>query len=497
MFARRFTALLACLSLVVVGCADAMNDGGTETETTNAPSFGSAVDGKGDQLDEPIDPEKCPGGAPRTVDGDPATWTLIIWSAGDNNLEEALVDDINQMERGHTGSPNVNVLVQLDRESEDGSWRYEIQPGDDPDEIESKLVGHSDEELDSGNWKNYAAFGEWATVCYPAQQYMSVIEGHGGGWSPPEDADGDSDDEERTGGRTREEGDPPRLIAPDDTNGTEMSMPDLKRALAHIRESARREGDPTWRNRLKIYGSDACLMQTVEVLKSLTDTARFIVGSAELEPGPGWPYYTVIEDLTTRPYYYAQTPRNLAEAVVDNYGKSYGSRGGQADRTNYTLAVADGRHVDDVVGEFDDVTDILLESTDQVAPHLETARQQALVYDNSEWSPGVYVDTVTLLEELRAELIEQGMMPAEGEHWDGDEKWRTLREEIDAVLEAIDSRVLTDATFGPDVEQPASGLSIFAPETADSWRMEFSKYTESRFAQKTDWDEVIDQVFVD
>ena len=41
---------------------------------------------------------------------------------------------------------------------------------------------------------------------------------------------------------------------------------------------------------IDLLGFDACLMNMLEVALSTPGTARFIVGSEELEPGDGWPY---------------------------------------------------------------------------------------------------------------------------------------------------------------------------------------------------------------
>lgn len=497
---RRLTASLATTALLAaVGLLGACSGttGPEDTATPTGPTtFGSAkaTAGKGDQLDLPS-PDACPGGGPRLVDGEPAAWTWIVWSAGDNNLEDQLVEDINEMERGHTGSPNVNVLVQLDRESEDGAWRYLVQPDGDKEKINSKLVAHSDEELDSGNWKNFAAYGQWATVCYPAERYAVVIEGHGGGWSPPpsetDEDDGDTEDD-RSGRlvRTRENGEPARLIAPDDTNGTEMTMTGLRKALHTIRGATRRPEDPDWKNRLSLYGSDACIMQTLEVLYELQDTASYVVGSAENEPGPGWPYYTVIDDLTTRPFYYAQTPAKLGQAIVDNYGKSYGSRGGQGDREDYTLSVVDTRHVDAVTHDMQKVGGLMLELMDELKPYLSEARDNANPYGG--WG-AIYVDVEKLLVNLRGTLIAEGKMPERGARWDGDERWRDLRDAINNVVVESKANLTVYATFGPELEG-VGGLSIYMPDTASPWRLSLEEYGQSPFGVETGWAEVVNAV---
>ena len=74
---------------------------------------------------------------------DEAKWTVLVYIAGDNNLEEAGIIDINEMEI--VGSnPDVNIVVELDRSdgyySGHGDWtgakRYYIV-GDTSDDIAS------------------------------------------------------------------------------------------------------------------------------------------------------------------------------------------------------------------------------------------------------------------------------------------------------------------------------------------------------------------------
>ena len=99
---------------------------------------------------------------PTLPNGKPATWTILHYAAADNNLEDVLLQDINEMEAGHGGTSSVNVVVQLDRRSESGVWRYHVKPDSDRSTINSKLVGHSEEEPDSGDWRTLASFGQWA-----------------------------------------------------------------------------------------------------------------------------------------------------------------------------------------------------------------------------------------------------------------------------------------------------------------------------------------------
>jgi hypothetical protein len=65
---------------------------------------------------------------------------------------------------------------------------------------------------------------------------------------------------------------------------------------------------------------DACLMTMLEVAYQIRDHARVLVGSQELEPGPGWPYATVFADLVARP---AMTLAELGAAIVGRYAEFY------------------------------------------------------------------------------------------------------------------------------------------------------------------------------
>lgn len=56
-------------------------------------------------------------------------WTVMVYMAGDNNLDQNGVEDINEMKK--TGSTqDINVLVQFDREGSGISTnRYYLQKG--------------------------------------------------------------------------------------------------------------------------------------------------------------------------------------------------------------------------------------------------------------------------------------------------------------------------------------------------------------------------------
>ncbi|MBI5627863.1 MAG: hypothetical protein HY953_03005, partial [Candidatus Rokubacteria bacterium] len=91
-----------------------------------------------------------------------------------------------------------------------------------------------------------------------------------------------------------------RGIAYDETSGDCLDMLELKRVLARAHRALGRKGD--------LVGMDACLTTMLEVAYQIRDHARVLVGSEELEPGPGWPHAAILGDLAARP---AMAPAEL------------------------------------------------------------------------------------------------------------------------------------------------------------------------------------------
>lgn len=432
-----------------------------------------------------VDPASCPGGAPKLVAGRPATWTVLHYSAGDNNLEKALIGDIDEMELGHQGTANVNVIVQLDKASEPGRWRYEIRPDSTPDAILSPLVDYSADEPNSGDWRELSAFGRWGVTCYPAENYVVVVSGHGGGWTSSDDFDSPLD-ERADHARARRRGESLRLIAPDDTNHSEIYVDELVQALGEIRAASRRPYDPDYLNRLVLYGSDACLMETVEVAYDLRNAVTYLVGSEQTEPNDGWPYNTIMRELTSTPSHYAVRPHELATMIVDAYGRSYGPGGGAANKPDVTLAAVDTSALVRARNRIAKISGLLIELMEidaELVPILEQAREDSYTFG------GDYTDLGLFLTQLRQTLVAVEKMPESGAQWSGLEAWRTLRDAIDELLlEVWPDMVLANVTGSYD---GARGISIFLPTDECGWGLSSHDYVSGAFATESGWGELV------
>jgi hypothetical protein len=102
-----------------------------------------------------------------------SNWTMLIYMAGDNNLESAGYSDLEEMQK--VGSDdNVNVIVQFDTEK-NKTTRYRALKG--KLETLQEMPG-----VDSGDPKMLTDFLKWGMTNYPADHYLVDVWNHGGGW---------------------------------------------------------------------------------------------------------------------------------------------------------------------------------------------------------------------------------------------------------------------------------------------------------------------------
>lgn len=186
----------------------------------------------------------------------PKKWTIMHYTAGDNNLTWYLVQDVNEMEV--VGSTqNMNLVVQLDRGGSDCK-RYYLEKDGNMSEIKSPVI----KDLGSTNMSDpqvLAAFIKETKEKYPAQHYALILSDHGYAWK------GAIEDQSHHGW---------------------MTMPD-------IREGVEKSGV-----HFDLIGFDACLMATSEVAEELSDVADFLVASQQTEGGSGWPYTPLLTKKT-------------------------------------------------------------------------------------------------------------------------------------------------------------------------------------------------------
>lgn len=191
-------------------------------------------------------------------------WTVLVYMNGDNDLAPHTFADLKEMHEVGS-SLTVDIVVQQDTDDDDGSRRYHVRKAKN---LASSLIATLPEQ-DSGDMQTLIDFLAFGVKKYPARHYLVIIWSHGTGYA---------------GG-----------ISPDYSSGSQLSIAQLSTALEYL-QYAHLQG-----RRIDIYASDACLMQSLEVIYALRQRARFIIGSANREQKQGWPYREILQYLTTSP----------------------------------------------------------------------------------------------------------------------------------------------------------------------------------------------------
>ena len=409
-----------------------------------------------------------------------AQWLVLAYLAADNDLEGELLSDLDEMERVGSTPGVVEVLAQVDRspgqDASKGNWqgtrRYYVTRGTDPRKINSRLLADLGP-TNTGDPRVLESFIRFGAQHYPAQATALVLLNHGSGFYVPPDmqshgraAHEASAPQARrrrrppifhtTRERLRETSPADRGIAYDDGAADCLDNQELKRVLATAHRALGRKVD--------LVGMDACLMTMIEVAYQLRDHAQVLVGSEDVEPGPGWPHATILADLTKHP---AMTGAELGAAVVQRYVESYRHGGENATQSAINL----GR-LDDLVEAVDVLARRLLAGLKSAAviASLLGARRKTL-----QFFEGLYVD----LHHLAANLATTA----------GNSLIADACRDVQRIIDGdeVRSPIIAQAHVGASMA-PARGLSISFPLFFD--RSAF--YRELDFARATRWADVLD-----
>jgi|WetSurMetagenome_2_1015567.scaffolds.fasta_scaffold46756_2 hypothetical protein len=189
-----------------------------------------------------------------TSSGPSTEWTIMVYSDGNNNLDNAqgggsyCVQDIQDLENvGSTDKVQIVAMVASLRTG-GGAKYYHIEhfPNDLGDNISSTML------VDKGSkamcdWQTLKEFLEYGFDNYPAKKYMLIVDDHGAGWP------GSCSDEQNGSGRI-------------------MAMYEMANAI----EQALAAKSVA---KFEVVTFHACLMSQVEVGYELRNAANYLVAS--------------------------------------------------------------------------------------------------------------------------------------------------------------------------------------------------------------------------
>lgn len=398
-----------------------------------------------------------PAAVPPPTPGNEAEWTILVYMAGDNNLDGFGHDDLEEMKRGLGSCQTINVLVQRDSATPGvASARYRIS--DSPD-VNADVIQNLGE-TNTGDPATLQEFLEWGLANYPAKRTMAVLWNHGSGWDDTDiyqEASRRGYVEPTVSRRGRgtpalpagfvqrrivhrrkrgsffltawefkaNGGGPRRAIAFDDDAQDFLDNVELRKVFHDVVAKTGRKFD--------VIGMDACLMSMVETAVQLNGCAEVFCGSQEVEPAQGWPYEAVLGALVANPQIDGKA---LAELIVNEFIASY------PPGKNVTQSAWSGAKVtalEQAVNSLGQaVKDAKVAGNGDIYRALSIVRDEVQTYENQD-----YIDLGHFCALLERE------MPA-------------LADAILPVKEALDDSILANKAPDPAVAR-SSGLSIYFP----------------------------------
>lgn len=416
-----------------------------------------------------------------------ANWTLMVYLAGDNNLDAAGVTDLMEMKKVGS-SAGINVVAQFDRAGGKGSTkRYRLRKG-------TSLAADAVADLGETNTGDPAVlrdFLTWGIKNYPAKHYLAVLWNHGAGWddsnlyaaggdyfsgdAPPVVHKGYTLDAKgglaKGAGRKKAAPIPlaqaraaarhghralfrssvqkmaqSRAIAFDDQAKDYIDNLEMKRVLLDIKKLLKRKID--------ILGFDACLMSMLEVGYQVKTVAAYSIGSQEEEPNNGWPYDRILSALAKKP---AMSPAELSKLAVTQYLASYGANAG------VTFSATDLGKIDPVAAAVNTLGGALAKamSNAKTAAAIRSVRAGVQEY-SSPYDD--YVDLVDLCDGL-TKLVADA----------------TVKSACAAVKAAAAQMILQSGWKGANMAH-SNGASIYFPK-----KKVCSLYRTLDFAKKNAW----------
>lgn len=244
-------------------------------------------------------------------------WTVLMYIAGDNDLEPYAAKMMQQIEDKCGTTANVNVVAQLGRMDQeslkklyegqerkyeptniDGDWsgmrRYLVtqqeRGKEDETKILSKCIGKPNDKKMS-NATALADFLVYGMKNYPSKHVMVVLADHGGGWLGAFTSDASA-------------------------SGHSIMKPDEIASAFKIAETATGK-------KPEVVDMVACLMATSEVAYQMKDRAKYLLASEEIGTTASFDYGPIIAGIDQASEKgKAVTPKTLAKNIVHAYDEN-------------------------------------------------------------------------------------------------------------------------------------------------------------------------------
>ena len=381
--------------------------------------------------------------------GSKTEWTVLIYMAGDNNLSESAIVDIEEMEVvGSSGK--IKVIVQVDYVSE-GAERLLVKKG-------SSKILQSLGEVNMADGGTLTDFISWATGRYPADRTALILWSHGNGHQKAD-----------LGPIHEWPLRSPYGILQDDTDGIGCCLSNLD-----VREAIEQSGF-----QFDLLGFDASMMGEIETAYEFRNVADVLVFSQETGQDNGWNYAPIVEALRKQPDI---GPEELSGLIVQSYRNFYEDVFYPANPGFTQLLTISAIDLEELKNSF--------------VPKLD---ELALAMMNSLDSPG----TLNAITSARSETqnIAGDFCNIYGDLFDWIDNMRTQAGLDPAVTDPLEELALLEegvilSEYHGQARPDAGGLSIVFYEDPDPFCSTFDQaYLDGTsghaFIQETRWDEFL------
>ena len=419
---------------------------------------------------------------------EPKDWTVLMYIAGDNDLEPYAARMMQQIEDKCGSTDKINVVAQLGRMDQkslkklyagqgrqykptniDGDWsgirRYYVTKQDDRSEAqESKILSKNlgtTEDKQMSDATTLADFLVYGMKNYPSKHTMVVLADHGGGFLGAFTSDASA-------------------------SGHGIMKPDQIASAFKIAETATGK-------KPEVVDMVACLMATSEVAYEMKDRAKYLLASEEIGTTASFDYGPLVADIDAASQKgKAMAPKTLIKNIVHHYDDKP-----EAFKTKSAVDLTKMDAVKDSVKGLVDA----LRNTKTDASVIAGAIKDSQNFGITQNAIYPFYDQIHDLQGLAANLVESK-----------DITDRKLKTAAKAVVASVDSAVVENLahtykryeTKGQGMtmdgkekftdmrvyegQYEAHGLSIFAPLGAQQIKSpKVAEYRGLDFSQETGW----------
>ena len=444
-------------------------------------SVGGIVSGKDIDSDAPM--YVIPPPEPRLYTSE---WLIMVYSAGDNNLEYHLMDDLDEMETiGST--QEVAIAAWMDRWDSgagSGSTTPSI-PGDDPSggsgssddrsnnnwtgtkrflieqdqDRRDDLTGQTENDIflwspqehigekNMGDPNSLVSFVNWATSWYPANKCALIISDHGGGGSGIDGVcwDWHTALDER------------------------LTPQELSSALSTITDSG---------INIDLLIFNACLQANFENYAEISYSLpqqSILLGSEEVMSYDGIPLHSdygasILQWLTIN---YAASPSQLTTKIIDEYQMRFSA----STNSFASYSAIDNSKINDLKGDLDTMAQILVSLTPIYISEIQGALDVVDKCDYHTQDPlNWIIDVNHFVHELKIRIP------------DAD-----FQNSAQIVLDAISDCVIDE--WHGSLHPNFAGLTIYFPDNIGTFLKYHDYYKNFNIASATHWDDFITQFY--